>query len=52
MQEPAPAAIEEGDSKGPQAAELRVALLVVTERAHELLHRDGFLVGELILLCR
>lgn len=48
----APAAVEEGDAEGAETAKLGVALLVVAQRAHQLLHRDGLLVRVLILLRR
>jgi hypothetical protein len=47
-----PAAVEQGDAKGAQAAKLGVALLVVAQRPHQLLHCNGLLIGKLILLRR
>lgn len=47
-----PAAIEQRDAEGAQAAKLGVALLIVTQRPHQLLHCNGLLVGKLILLRR
>ena len=52
QQSGAPASVEQRHAKGAQAAKLRVALLAVAHGAHELLHRDGLLVLEAVLLRR
>lgn len=48
----APAAVQEGDSKGALATKLGVALLEVTDHAHELLAGNGLLVREHVALRR
>lgn len=52
QQSGAPAGVEQRHAERAQAAELRVALLAVAHSAHELLHRDGLLVLEAVLLRR
>lgn len=45
-----PPRIEKGDAKGPQAAVLRVAVLIVAQERNELLHGLLLAVGQAVAL--
>jgi len=46
-----PPCIDEGDSEGPEASVLSVALLQIADLLDQLLHGDGLLIRQRVPLC-